>query len=98
MSNNSSPSDLNIRLFQGLSRIPSDWQLCLLHGKKVPQGIGWQQKPLSPAQMKEATTNGWSVDKADRTQYRCYPKGYGLITGTPATIEAGSKNRSVPPK
>ena len=87
MSNNSSSSDLNIRLFQGLSRIPSDWQLCLLDGKKVPQGIGWQQKPLSPAQMKEATTNGWTVDKADRTQYRCYPKGYGLITGTPVTID-----------
>lgn len=84
---NSSHNDLTTRLFQGLSRIPSDWQLCLLDGKKVPQGIGWQQKPLTPAQMKEAVTNGWVVDKADGTQYRCYPKGYGLITGTPATID-----------
>jgi len=33
--------------------------------------------------MKEAVTNGWTVDKADGTQYRCYPKDYGLITGTP---------------
>ena len=82
MPNNSSASDLNIRLFQGLSRIPSDWQLCLLDGKKVPQGLCWQQKPLTPVQMKEAVTNGWTVDKADGTQYRCYPKGYGLITGT----------------
>ncbi|MEG3838693.1 DUF3987 domain-containing protein [Microcoleus sp. herbarium14] len=82
MPNNSSASVLNIRLFQGLSRIPSDWQLCLLDGKKVPQGLCWQQKPLTPVQMKEAVTNGWTVDKADGTQYRCYPKGYGLITGT----------------
>ena len=82
MPNNSSASDLNIRLFQGLSRIPQDWQLCLLDGKKVPQGTGWQQKPLSPAQMKEAVTLGQMVDRADGTQYRCYPKGYGLITGT----------------
>ena len=76
-------NDLSTRLYQGLSRIPQDWQLCLLDGRKVPQGTGWQQKPLSPAQMKEAVTNGWTVDKADGTQYRCYPKGYGLITGTP---------------
>jgi hypothetical protein len=75
-------NDLSTRLYQGLSRIPQDWQLCLLDGKKVPQGTGWQQKPLSPAQMKEAVTLGQMVDRADGTQYRCYPKGYGLITGT----------------
>ncbi|OKH36242.1 hypothetical protein NIES2119_18250 [[Phormidium ambiguum] IAM M-71] len=86
--NNSSHNDLTAHLHQGLSRIPSDWQLCLLDGKKVPQGIGWQQKPLTPVQMKEAVTNGWIVDKADGTQYRCYPKGYGLITGTPVTINS----------
>jgi hypothetical protein len=81
-------NDLKTRLVQGLSRIPSDWQLCLLDNKKVPQGLGWQEKPLTPAQMKEAVTNGWIVDKADGTQYRCYPKGYGLITGTPVTINS----------
>ncbi|HAZ48797.1 MAG TPA: hypothetical protein DDW76_09770 [Cyanobacteria bacterium UBA11369] len=88
MQNNSSHNNLNNRLFQGLSRIPSDWSLCLLDGKKVPQGIGWQKKPLTPAQMKEAVTNGYVVDKADGTQYRCYPKGYGLITGTAVTINS----------
>ncbi len=90
MPNNSSPSDLNIRLYQGLSRIPPDWQLCLLDGKKVPQGMGWQQKPLTPTQMKEAVMNGWIVDKADGTQYRCYPKGYGLIVGTPVSINGNT--------
>ena len=82
-------NDLSTRLYQGLSRIPQDWQLCLLDGKKVPQGTGWQQKPLSPAQMKEAVTLGQMVDRADGTQYRCYPKGYGLITGT-AIVANGS--------
>lgn len=88
MQSKSSRNNLNNRLFQGLSRIPSDWSLCLLDGKKVPQGIGWQQKPLTPAQMKEAVTNGYVVDKADGTQYRCYPKGYGLITGTAVTVNS----------
>lgn len=84
---NSSRNNLTALLYQGLSCIPTDWQLCLLNGKKVPQGVGWQQKPLTPTQMKEAVTNGWMVDKADGTQYLCYPKGYGLITGTPVTVE-----------
>ncbi|MEQ9671256.1 DUF3987 domain-containing protein [Coleofasciculus sp. G2-EDA-02] len=86
MPNNSSPSDLKIRLYQGLSCIPSDWQLCLLNGRKVPQGVGWQKKSLTPTQMKEAVMNGSLVDKADGTQYHCYPKGYGLIVGTPVSI------------
>ncbi|WP_254173259.1 DUF3987 domain-containing protein [Planktothrix pseudagardhii] len=87
MSNSHFQNDLKARLHQGLSRIPPNWSLCLLDGKKVPQGIGWQQNPLTPEQMKTAIIQGWKVDKADGTQYQCYPKGYGLITGTPVELE-----------
>ena len=44
MPNNSSASDLNIRLFQGLSRIPQDWQLCLSRRQESPSRHGLAAK------------------------------------------------------
>jgi hypothetical protein len=54
---------------------------------KNSPGHGLAAKSLTPTQMEQAVMNGFLVNKADGTQYRCYPKGYGLITGTPVSVE-----------
>jgi predicted transcriptional regulator len=79
-------SPLQQRLIKGLEVLPDDISLCLLNGKKVPQGKNWQNRPYSKAEVCDAITNGVELESSAGKKYHFYPQGYGLMLGYPLTV------------
>jgi hypothetical protein len=70
----------------GLELLPDDISLCLLNGKKVPQGSYWQNRPYSKAEVSHAIIHGISLKNSSGKEYHFYPQGYGLMAGYPITV------------
>jgi len=79
-------SPLQQRLLMGLELLPDDISLCLLNGKKVPQGSYWQNRPYSKAEVSHAIIHGISLKNSSGKEYHFYPQGYGLMAGYPITV------------
>jgi|GEM_PF-3103472 len=79
-------SPLQQRLIRGLERLPEDISLCLLNGKKIPQGKDWQKRPYSKAEVSHAIAHGIELENSSGKKYRFFPQGYGLMAGYPITV------------
>jgi hypothetical protein len=79
-------SPLQQRLIRGLERLPEDISLCLLNGKKIPQGKNWQKRPYSKAEVSHAIAHGIELENSSGKKYRFFPQGYGLMAGYPITV------------
>jgi hypothetical protein len=80
-------SPLQRRLLMGLELMPDDISLCLLNGKKIPQGANWQNRPYSKAEVSDAIINGISLKNSSGEEYHFNPQGYGLMAGYPITVD-----------
>ena len=79
-------SALQKRLIKGLEVLPEDISLCLLNGKKVPQGKDWQNRPYSKAEVVQAIAQGIELENSSGKKYSFYPQGYGLMAGYPISV------------
>ncbi|HEY9649558.1 MAG TPA: DUF3987 domain-containing protein [Coleofasciculaceae cyanobacterium] len=79
-------SALQQRLIKGLELLPDDISLCLLNGKKIPQGKEWQKRPYSNAKAADAIAHGLELENSEGKKYRVQPQGYGLMAGLPITV------------
>jgi hypothetical protein len=79
-------SPLQQRLIKGLEVLPDDISLCLLNGKKVPQGKDWQNRPYNKAEVAQAIAQGIELENSSGKKYCFYPQGYGLMAGYPISV------------
>ncbi|MBE9128711.1 MULTISPECIES: DUF3987 domain-containing protein [unclassified Coleofasciculus] len=79
-------SALQQRLIKGLDLLPDDIPLCLLNGKKAPQGRDWQNRPYTKAEVEHAIAHGIELENSSGKKYHFYPQGYGLMPGRPITV------------